>query len=178
METLELIRDFVNTYNVESSAEGLDSPAALVRWLAGRGLAGPRVRATAADVDDAIAVREALRTLLLENNHIPVETGSAAETLDRAGRRAGLAVRFAPDGRWQAEPGSGGVAGALGRILGAAAEAMASTEWVRLKACRAETCHWAFIDQARNRSRSWCSMGVCGNRQKARRYRERRAGVR
>lgn len=178
MKTLELIRDFVNTYDVESSVEGLDSPAALVRWFSERGLSGPRVRATAADLGEAVAVREALRMLLLENNQIPVETGSPARTLDRAGRRAGLAVRFVPGGGWHAEPRARGVAGGLGQILGAAAEAMASTEWTRLKACRAETCHWAFIDQAKNRSRSWCSMSVCGNRQKAQRYRERRAGVR
>ncbi|MGH3007295.1 MAG: CGNR zinc finger domain-containing protein, partial [Gaiellaceae bacterium] len=45
----------------------------------------------------------------------------------------------------------------------------------RLKACRAEDCRWAFYDRARNRSRHWCSMAVCGNRTKARTFRRRHA---
>jgi predicted RNA-binding Zn ribbon-like protein len=52
---------------------------------------------------------------------------------------------------------------------------MADGSWQRLKACRSDTCRWAFVDNARNRSRQWCDMRVCGNRQKARLYRQRRA---
>ena len=47
--------------------------------------------------------------------------------------------------------------------------------WTRLKACRSDTCQWAFVDQARNRSRQWCDMRVCGNRQKVRTFRSRHA---
>ena len=49
--------------------------------------------------------------------------------------------------------------------------------WKRLKACRLHTCEWAFYDHTKNRSGAWCNMAVCGNRAKARAYRERRAGV-
>jgi predicted RNA-binding Zn ribbon-like protein len=52
---------------------------------------------------------------------------------------------------------------------------MADGSWSRLKACRSDTCQWAFIDNARNRSRQWCDMAVCGNREKARRFRSRHA---
>jgi predicted RNA-binding Zn ribbon-like protein len=34
---------------------------------------------------------------------------------------------------------------------------------------------WVFYDRSRNRSRHWCSMGVCGNRAKTRTYRAKRA---
>ena len=40
--------------------------------------------------------------------------------------------------------------------------------FARLKACREHTCEWAFYDHSRNRSATWCSMEVCGNRAKAR----------
>jgi len=50
---------------------------------------------------------------------------------------------------------------------------MADESWNRLKACRLDDCQWAFYDQSKNRSRTWCSMKVCGNRAKARAYRER-----
>ncbi len=161
--SLELVRDFVNTFDVESQSDSLRTRADLARWLAARGIAGH------AELGEAIDVREALRELLLANNHLPADVEGASRVLDRAARRAQLIVRFDEGAaRMQAN-------GGLGALLAAAAEAMASDGWTRLKACRAETCHWAFVDLAKNRSRAWCSMKVCGNRQKAQRFRERRA---
>jgi predicted RNA-binding Zn ribbon-like protein len=52
---------------------------------------------------------------------------------------------------------------------------MAAGTWDRLKACRQETCRWAFYDNTKNRSGVWCTMEVCGNRAKARSYRERQS---
>ena len=99
----------------------------------------------------------------------------ARAVLDRTARRAGLGVHFQPDGA-SVEPTAGGVDGALGRLVAVAATAMLDGTWARLKVCRAPDCRWAFYDQARNRSRTWCSMAVCGNRVKARTYRRRHAG--
>ncbi len=31
-------------------------------------------------------------------------------------------------------------------------------------------CGWLFLDRSKNRSRLWCDMAVCGNREKARRH--------
>jgi predicted RNA-binding Zn ribbon-like protein len=50
---------------------------------------------------------------------------------------------------------------------------MSDGSWQRVKACRADDCHWAFYDFSRNRSGTWCDMAVCGNREKVRSYRER-----
>ncbi|HKI92714.1 MAG TPA: CGNR zinc finger domain-containing protein, partial [Gaiellaceae bacterium] len=81
----------------------------------------------------------------------------------------GIAVRFGTRGiRFDAP------AGGIGVVLAAAGEAMADGSWQRLKACRSDSCRWAFVDNARNRSRQWCSMSVCGNREKARTFRRRR----
>jgi predicted RNA-binding Zn ribbon-like protein len=35
-------------------------------------------------------------------------------------------------------------------------------------------CGWLFLDQSKNRSRTWCKMDACGNRAKARRHSARR----
>jgi predicted RNA-binding Zn ribbon-like protein len=43
-----------------------------------------------------------------------------------------------------------------------------------MKACAADDCQWAFYDSSKNRSRTWCSMDVCGHRAKTRAYRARR----
>ena len=119
-------------------------------------------------------MREALRELLRANNGIAVDEAAAAATLDAAARRAGLTVRF-ENGAIRLVPAERGVQGGLGAVLAAAAEAMADGSWQRLKACRADDCRWAFVDHARNHSRQWCDMRVCGNRQKARAFRARHA---
>ncbi|HYH51840.1 MAG TPA: CGNR zinc finger domain-containing protein, partial [Acidimicrobiia bacterium] len=41
------------------------------------------------------------------------------------------------------------------------------------KVCRQPDCRWAYYDESRNRSRTWCSMESCGNRAKARSFRQR-----
>jgi len=96
-------------------------------------------------------------------------------TLNRAAARAGVSLRFDSGGRVRLEPAARGVDAALGRLVAIAASAMVDGTWARLKACRADDCHWAFYDHARNHSRHWCSMAVCGNRTKARTYRQRHA---
>ena len=65
-------------------------------------------------------------------------------------------------------------AGGLARVAAAVMESVADGSWTRLKACQEHSCLWAFIDTSKNRSRSWCSMRVCGNRTKTRAYRARR----
>ncbi len=42
-----------------------------------------------------------------------------------------------------------------------------------LKLCHSDRCRWLFFDTSKNSSRRWCDMAACGNRAKARRFRER-----
>ncbi|GAA2909968.1 CGNR zinc finger domain-containing protein [Streptosporangium fragile] len=72
------------------------------------------------------------------------------------------------------EPVETGVPGGLARIVAAVMGTHADGMWPRLKVCTESTCQWAFVDSSKNRSRSWCSMRVCGNRTKTRAYRARR----
>jgi predicted RNA-binding Zn ribbon-like protein len=135
--------------------------------------------ATAADLAEALELREALRRLLIANNGGP-RSAADVDVLDRMALRAGLRLRFgsAPM-RVMLEPAAAGVAGALGRLVAVAAEAVNDGSWSRLKACAEHTCQWAFYDRTKNHSGHWCQMMVCGNRSKARQFRQRRrrAGV-
>jgi predicted RNA-binding Zn ribbon-like protein len=156
---LALVERFVNA--------DLATPEALGGWLAEHGLAGSASAWTRADLERAVELREALRALLLANN------GVAVEPVGDVGRGAPLGVRAGASGRLELEPVGAGIAAPLGRLLAIVVEAQAAGTWARLKACPAEDCHWAFYDASRNRSRTWCSMQVCGNRAKARAYRAR-----
>jgi predicted RNA-binding Zn ribbon-like protein len=40
-----------------------------------------------------------------------------------------------------------------------------------IRACAASDCGWWFVDDTKNRSRRWCDMKLCGNREKVRRFR-------
>jgi predicted RNA-binding Zn ribbon-like protein len=175
--SLNHIRRFVNTLDLEDGSDAIAEPGALRDWLAERDLIDEHVELTPADVRQAHAVREALRKLLLANNGDPVDP-AAVETLNAAAKSAELQLHVAPDGSAELSPCRTGIDAAIGRLLAIVHTSMADGTWPRLKACALhDSCEWAFYDWTKNRSGTWCDMKVCGNRAKARAYRERkRAG--
>jgi predicted RNA-binding Zn ribbon-like protein len=58
-------------------------------------------------------------------------------------------------------------------VAESAAELLTSDARAAIRECRAPDCGWLFLDHSRNRSRRWCDMKSCGNRQKARRHYQR-----
>ena len=171
---LDLVRDYVNTLDLETGIDRVSSPEELAMWFSEQGLVEDLVEPTDGELAEALALREAIRELLLANNGVEADTHAASKTLEAAGREAGLMVRF-ENGRPLLAPEGDGTRGAIGRIVATVAELAPTDEWKRLKGCRDETCRVAFYDQSRNRSRAWCSMEVCGNREKARSFRARHA---
>jgi len=164
---LALVQRFVNTADLDRGTDTLADAAGLAAFLAaeglGNGVAGEAGRRR------VVAVREALRALLLSHNGVPVDGGAVA-ILDGA---ASVRVAFGADGAARLEPAGEGVDAVIGRLLAIVAHAQAEGTWERLKACPADDCGWAFYDRSRNHSRTWCEMRVCGNRAKARSYRAR-----
>jgi predicted RNA-binding Zn ribbon-like protein len=61
----------------------------------------------------------------------------------------------------------------IGPIALSAVQLLTSDKVAAVRECAADDCAWLFLDESRNRTRRWCDMKVCGNRQKARRYYER-----
>jgi len=171
---LDLVRDYVNTLDFETGIDRISSPDELAMWFSEQGLVDDLVEPTDEEHTDALAVREAIRELLLANNGVSADSVGASKTLERVGREARLGVRF-ENGLPVLAPETEGARAALGRIVATVAELAPTDEWKRLKTCRDENCRVAFYDKSRNRSRAWCSMEVCGNREKARSFRARHA---
>jgi predicted RNA-binding Zn ribbon-like protein len=165
---LEAVRQLVNTSDLEEGTDKIASAAGLTVWLEEQGLGGAGV--TDADVASFHDAREGLRALMLANNGHPLDAGAVAR-LDELAGALDLRLRFSPDTRL--EPCQEGPQGALAALLATVHAAMGEGTWDRLKACRADDCQWAFYDHSRNRSGTWCSMEVCGNRAKARKFRAR-----
>lgn len=124
------------------------------------------------DLERALAVRAGLRELAMANADLPLDE-AAIRTLNLALDPALLQARFHPAGGWRLDPGASGVDGALARLAAIVIDAMHDGTWRRLKPCRRHDCRWLFYDHSTNRSGTWCSMAVCGNRLKARAYRRR-----
>ena len=170
---LELVREFVNTRDVELASDRLGTGTEAREWMEEHGLAVGGRRLAAGDLERLTAVREALRALLLANNSGEPPAAEALEALNRESAEAAVGLRF--DAGGSALVGRGeSVDSAIAQLLSRVHDAMRDGTWGRLKVCPADDCLWAFYDNSRNRSGRWCRMEECGNRAKARAYRERR----
>ncbi len=170
---LRLVQAFLNTVDLEDGPDLLSTPDGLRRWLAEENLPGHDRPLSEADLQHVVAVREALRSLAAGNNGAPVDPAALA-LLNEVGADAGVAVRFDATVGPQLAPLHAGINGALGVILAHAYTAMVDGSWQRLKACRNDACRWVFYDASKNRSGTWCTMSICGDKLKARAYRRRR----
>ncbi|HEV2444147.1 MAG TPA: CGNR zinc finger domain-containing protein [Steroidobacteraceae bacterium] len=64
-------------------------------------------------------------------------------------------------------------------VLWSLTAVLASEDAARIGSCLAQGCGWYFVDESPNRSRTWCSSEVCGNRERVRRaYAKRRSKAR
>lgn len=176
---LALVQAFANTfYDLTPGRHGNDvlySPGALAGWLAQRGLISPTARLENDDLERALALRDALRDLLHAGAHGHPEPAAALERVDHLGRGACVEVRLDPSGPRFVSPDHSSIDGAIGTLMAIVATAMIDGTWWRMKVCPGRHCGWAFYDHSRNQAGRWCSMSVCGGREKARaRYRRRR----
>lgn len=167
-----LLTDFVNTLDVDSSTDGIATPAGLAGWLAERGLVPGPVDAGDDDVRAAVTLREGLREAMAahhgpEGADFPDDLEDVLAVLPLRVALTGPGPELVP-----LDPPGTATAG-LARIAAAIMDSVAAGTWPRLKVCQEDTCRWAFLDTSKNRSRAWCSMRVCGNRTKTRAYRAR-----
>jgi predicted RNA-binding Zn ribbon-like protein len=169
-----LLVEFVNTRDVEEGTDAIGDPAALERWVgeSGAGIGAPSIDAGAHR--RILALRESLRAALRANNGSRPSESELAP-LREAAAAARYRASLGPGGELEIEPEGLGAEAFEARLLLAVERLQSAGVWGRLKVCPAEDCQWAFLDSSRNRSRHWCSMEVCGNRSKTRRYRSRRS---
>lgn len=173
-----ILEDFLNTLDRRTyrrrgvAHEGGDllvSPQALTEWSADRGLLAPGTRMGDGDLAAAVALRAALRA------------AAGEAPADDAARRSAQAVladfplHLAPDadGELRLVVAAHGAHRAVAPIVESVVRCVAAGHWRRLRICAASDCGWAFYDGSRNGGARWCSMAVCGNREKTRAYRRR-----
>jgi predicted RNA-binding Zn ribbon-like protein len=168
MDAVPLLLDFVNTVEVETATEFLGTPQELTAWLREHGLIED-AEADGALLAQAMELRTALRAAML--GHHETEDDPDPGLVSRALSPFPLRVAYGEGPTLL--PALDGAAAGVARIAVAVVEAASAGTWARLKICPQETCQEAFYDTSKNRSRTWCSMQVCGNRTKTRAYRAR-----
>ena len=173
---LEVVRRFVNTRDIEAGTDTLGSRPDAEAWLSESGLPGAS-SLDGSDLQRLRSIREALRQLLLANNSGEPVPGEALAELNRQSSEAAIGLHFDVEGSALVTRCDGADA-AIARLLAITHESMRDATWHRLKVCPADDCQWAFYDHSRNHSRTWCEMEECGNRAKARAWRERQRASR
>lgn len=181
--TLSLVHAFANTIDVEagtdefklSGADVFENAHQMRRWLVLRGLwgeDGPEL--TLAEYERLHRLRDAVRELLKANHGGSTRPDAALAAWNALTREGTLRVELDGGGQPRLAAAENGVDGVVAAFAGAAYDAMVAGTWPRLKICAADTCAWAFYDGSKNRSGTWCSMAICGNRAKVRKYQARR----
>jgi predicted RNA-binding Zn ribbon-like protein len=181
---------FINTLSGRPTAapvEKLDSYEALVAWAREQHLiptaAAERLLTeskkhphhAATVLSRAIEFREALNDLAgaIDSGRAP--NAAVLKTIGECLASAYANARLVPhDGalQWVAS-GEDALDRILWEIGRAAGRLVVSPRLARVRACAADDCGWWFVDDTKNRSRRWCDMKICGNREKLRRFRKR-----
>jgi len=179
--------DFTNTVGDRGAdpKEHFNSFDDVLAWAAARGVltrgaAAALRRQAAADPDGArrahrkaVELREVLyrvldaaasqrqpaaRDLDLLNAYVSATFEGAA--LSRAGARFTLET-----------PRRSRLDDVLRPVVRAAVDLLTSDQLEHIGRCAEDSCRWLFLDTTRSRTRRWCDMKACGNRNKVRRFR-------
>ena len=130
-----------------------------------------------ATMRDAIRLRDELYELFLAiaEHRTNQETGFAElnRVLQRAAQHAEL-MRDSPQFRWEWISPDEHLDSILWLVARSAADLLTSENVAFIGECASIDCGWVFVDTTKNHRRRWCDMRVCGNRDKARRYYQRK----
>ncbi|MFI0814952.1 CGNR zinc finger domain-containing protein [Streptomyces sp. NPDC021098] len=151
------------------AVERIPVPHRLVDWLAVNGLAVDSC--TPAQLDLARELRESIHlaaTAAALRDPLPASAVQVINDRSAEGRAAAI---LTPEGKRQWRLSSAScVEDALSVIAADAISILAGERDGKLALCASPTCQAAFFDASQSRTRKWCEMNTCGNRQKKARF--------
>ena len=172
--------NFVNTRRERwrRDVDCLLSVDEVVEWLVRAGLLPQPMRAPASVLGEARELREAIdsgvRAAVARTRVDPAAIDLIDDWLTLAGSRPALLTDAAGRPVLSERPRASSPRRALGMVAYDAARMLGSpAERGRVRICGSDTCSARFYDRSPAARRRWCSMALCGNQAKARRFRER-----
>lgn len=159
--------------------ERIPTPQRLVDWLAVYGLAVKTC--TTAQFNRARELREAIHAAASTaaiGDELPA---SAVQVINDCSAQGRAAAFLTPDGKRQWKLSStSSVEDALSVIAADAISILAGERDGKLALCASPSCQASFFDTSQSRTRRWCDMGTCGNKEKKARFvakRRKKAGA-
>jgi len=152
-----------------NAVERIPTPHRLVDWLAVSGLAVESC--TTAQLELAWELRESIHAAATAAAIQDAPPVSAVQVINDRSIQGRAAAILTPEGNrcWQLSSASC-VEDALGVIAADAIAIIAGERDGKLALCASPTCQAAFFDTSQSRTRRWCDMNTCGNRQKKARF--------
>ena len=149
--------------------ERIPVPHRFVDWLALNGLSVDTC--TAAQLDLARELREAIHLAATAAAVLEPLPTPAVQVINDHSIRGNASAVLTHEGarRWTLNSESA-VEDALGVIADDAISIISGERDGQLALCASPTCRAAFFDTSQSRSRKWCDMNTCGNRQKKARF--------
>ncbi|WP_067669950.1 CGNR zinc finger domain-containing protein [Nocardia miyunensis] len=151
------------------AVERIPTPQRLVDWLAVNGLAVESC--TTAQLELARELRESIHAAATATATRDALPASAVRIINECSIQGRAAAILTPEGdrRWRLGSASR-VEDALGVIAADAISIIAGERDGKMALCASPTCRAAFFDTSQSRTRKWCDMNTCGNRQKKARF--------
>lgn len=150
--------------------ERIPTPQRLLDWLSVYGLVVESC--TPAQLDLARELRESIHAVATAaatgQTALPVP---AVDVVNDHSSRGHATAFLTPEGaqQWRLDPVAG-MTDALGVVAADAIAIISGERDGRLALCASPTCQAAFFDTSRSRTRRWCDMNTCGNREKKARF--------
>jgi predicted RNA-binding Zn ribbon-like protein len=151
------------------AVERIPTPQRLVDWLTVNGLAVDSC--TTAQLELAWELRESIHAAATAAAIQDALPAPAVQVINDCSTQSRAAAILTPEGmrRWLLSSASR-VEDALGVIAADAISIIAGERDGKLALCASPTCQAAFFDTSQSRTRRWCDMNTCGNRQKKARF--------
>lgn len=164
--------DFAATVRsrLESPLEMFSSTESLDSWFREARIVDGNTNCQPADLETALAIREAIYSLVHSRVDGDPYDGEALAVVNDAARTPPATLQLTPAGReTEATP-----AQALSTVARHAIEVLSGPDVPLLKECANHECTRVYIDRSRGARREWCAMDPCGNKMKAAAYRARK----
>ncbi|MEU7141540.1 CGNR zinc finger domain-containing protein [Nocardia sp. NPDC046473] len=151
------------------SVERIPTPQRLIDWLSVNGLAVDSC--TTAQLELARKLRESIHAAATAAAIHDALPASAVQVINDCSIQGRASAILTPERNRQWRLGSASrVEDALGVIAADAISIIAGERDGKLALCASPTCRAAFFDTSQSRTRKWCEMNTCGNRQKKARF--------
>ena len=172
--------DMMNT--VVQGEETWQSDADVMAWLAAAGqlpCAGAPTPAAPGQPGALLAAARALRetiraAVVARKAGAPLELGPLNAALAHAQRHLVLVAESGGGLTLQSRYAAGTPQQLLAPLAEAAARLLATADFKLVRKCEDHACTLWFLDRTKSHRRRWCSMALCGNRNKVAAFRQRR----